>query len=269
VAACGLHPSSASDGAEALARLRSALDEDRPYDLALLDLHMPGMDGLDLAREIRADARLAALPLIMLTSVGMYGRDLTALETGGAVALTKPVRQSQLLDVLATALSGRGGAAPAARPAAPASVTALVGTGVTARVLVAEDNPVNQRVAVRMLEHLGVQADVASNGHEAVERVTRQSYALVLMDCQMPELDGFEATAQIRASEGTGRRTPIIAMTASAMQGDRERCLEAGMDDYVSKPVHLDDLRAILASWLPRVSVSALRDLARTVQTGR
>jgi CheY-like chemotaxis protein len=119
------------------------------------------------------------------------------------------------------------------------------------RVLVAEDNPVNQRVAVRMLERLGLEADVALNGHEAVRRVADQPYALVLMDCQMPELDGFEATAAIRASEQPDDRTPIVAMTAAAMRGDRERCLAAGMDDYISKPVRIEELRSVLARWLP------------------
>jgi len=118
-------------------------------------------------------------------------------------------------------------------------------------VLVAEDNPVNQRVAVRMLERLGVQADVAGDGVAALHCLSQREYDLVLMDCQMPELDGFEATSRIRAGEGPGQRTPIIAMTASAMRGDRERCLAAGMDDYVAKPVRIDDLRAVLARWLP------------------
>jgi CheY-like chemotaxis protein len=135
--------------------------------------------------------------------------------------------------------------------------------GVRARVLVAEDNPVNQRVTVRMLQHLGVGADVASDGAEAVASFGRQPYELVLMDCQMPELDGFEATARIRASEGSARRTPIVAMTAWAMQGDRERCLAAGMDDYISKPVHLDDLRAVLERWLPHVAEPAAPDVER------
>jgi CheY-like chemotaxis protein len=123
-------------------------------------------------------------------------------------------------------------------------------------VLVAEDNPVNQRVAVRMLERLGLQADVAKDGLAAIRCLARRSYDLVLMDCQMPELDGFEATAEIRATEAPGQRTTIIAMTASAMHGDRERCLAAGMDDYVAKPVRIDELRVVLERWLPRLSRS-------------
>ena len=130
-------------------------------------------------------------------------------------------------------------------------------------MLVAEDNPVNQRVAVRMLERLGLGADVAADGAEAVQSFGRQPYAAVLMDCQMPELDGFEATARIRAREGTGRHTPIIAMTASAMRGDRERCLAAGMDDYVSKPVTIESLRTVLERWLPLEAAPPAPDVGR------
>ena len=130
-------------------------------------------------------------------------------------------------------------------------ITAIRRAGPSPRVLVAEDNPVNQRVAVRLLEHLGIRADVVSDGNEVLESLRRQSYALVLMDCQMPELDGFEATARIRAGETANGHIPIIAMTASAMQGDRERCLAAGMDDYVSKPVRIDNLRTVIERWLP------------------
>jgi CheY-like chemotaxis protein len=197
--------------------------------------------------------------MVMLTSVGLPGRETSFEQTGIAVALTKPVRQPQLMDALATALrkrteSLRPPVRPTVRPhdqgdedASPP--VARLG-GVRRRVLVAEDNPVNQRVAVRMLERLGVGADVASDGREAIESFDRQPYDAILMDCQMPELDGFEATAAIRAREGHGRCTPIIAMTASAMRGDRERCLAAGMDDYLAKPVTIENLRAVLRRWL-------------------
>jgi CheY-like chemotaxis protein len=139
---------------------------------------------------------------------------------------------------------------PAARQATP-RVAVIQRAGPSSRVLVAEDNPVNQRVAVRLLEHLGLRADVVSDGNEVLESLRRQAYALVLMDCQMPELDGYEATARIRAGETADGHIPIIAMTASAMAGDRERCLAAGMDDYVSKPVRIDDLRSVIERWLP------------------
>jgi signal transduction histidine kinase/DNA-binding response OmpR family regulator len=250
VAAWSMHPTSAPGGSEALSMLRAAQDGALPYDLAILDLRMPGVDGLELAREIKADAALADLPLVLLTSVIVQDRERAMAESGIAVALTKPVRQSQLLDALGTAFTMRTPSAPAARRLPPTEPTP-VSDDVTARVLLVEDHPVNQRVAVRMLKHLGVDADVASNGAEAVERLRRHPYELILMDCQMPELDGFEATARIRASEGPDRHTTIVAMTASAMQGDRERCLAAGMDDYISKPVHMDDLRSVLKRWLP------------------
>src|SRR5262249_30012130 len=184
---------------------------------------------------------------------GMHGREVAFRQSGIAVALTKPVRQPQLLDALGVALGQR----PATPPPARAQVSVVETSsplplmGARPRVLVAEDNPVNQRVAIRMLERLGLGADVASDGREAVQSFGRQPYAAVLMDCQMPELDGFEATAKIRAREGNGRRTPIIAMTASAMRGDRERCLAAGMDDYISKPVTIDSLRTVLRRCLP------------------
>jgi signal transduction histidine kinase len=142
---------------------------------------------------------------------------------------------------------------PSTRPAAPSTLqsTSPQRSVPHPRVLVAEDNPVNQRVTVRLLEHLGIQADVASDGNDVIQSLARQSYALVLMDCQMPEVDGFEATARIRAGETADCRIPIIAMTASAMRGDRERCLAAGMDDYLSKPVRIDDLRRVIERWLP------------------
>jgi CheY-like chemotaxis protein len=257
--AWGMRTVSTSDAHSALRALRAAIMIGRPYDLAVLDLVMPEVDGLELARTIASDPALGRLPMVMLTSVGLPGRETSFEQTGIAVALTKPVRQPQLMDALATALrkrteSLRPPVRPTVRPhdqgdedASPP--VARLG-GVRRRVLVAEDNPVNQRVAVRMLERLGVGADVASDGREAIESFDRQPYDAILMDCQMPELDGFEATAAIRAREGHGRCTPIIAMTASAMRGDRERCLAAGMDDYLAKPVTIESLRTVLRRWL-------------------
>jgi signal transduction histidine kinase/DNA-binding response OmpR family regulator len=248
----GMRVVTAPDGPSALRMLRAAMLTGRPFELAVLDLQMPGIDGLELALKIRADHALARLPMVMLTSVGMHGREAAFRQSGIAVALTKPVRQPQLLDALATALGERapGRAQPRSQVTMVESAPPLPLTGARQRVLVAEDNPVNQRVAVRMLERLGLGADIASDGREAVNKLSSQSYAAVLMDCQMPELDGFEATARIRAREGSGRRTPIIAMTASAMRGDRERCLASGMDDYLAKPVTIDNLRTVLRRWL-------------------
>jgi len=250
--AWGMRVVTAPDGPSALRMLRAAHLTGRPFELAVLDLQMPGIDGLELALKIKGDPTFAHLPMVMLTSVGMHGREAAFHQSGIAVALTKPVRQPQLLDAIGTALGERMATQRSARGQIRAMEEATPPLpGARPRVLVAEDNLVNQRVAVRMLERLGLGADIASDGHEAVQSFGRQPYAAVLMDCQMPEVDGFEATARIRAREGNGRRIPIIAMTASAMRGDRERCLAAGMDDYLAKPVTIENLRAVLRRWLP------------------
>ncbi|MCC7372131.1 MAG: GAF domain-containing protein [Chloroflexi bacterium] len=253
MAAWGILPQSASDAASALAALHAAAALHRPFDLAVLDYHMPATNGLDLARQIKLDHRLSALPLVMLTSIGAPGTIDALHQSGISVALTKPVRQPQLLDAVAIALKSRAARSFGLRRLGGA----VDGPGQHDRtasrpcILVAEDNAVNQRVAVRMLERLGYRADVVSDGREAIQSSQRQPYAAILMDCQMPDVDGFEATAAIREHETSGHRTPIIAMTASAMQGDRERCLTAGMDDYLSKPVQIDALRAALERWAP------------------
>ena len=261
----GIHAVSASDAASALAHLRTGYATGRPFDLAVLDLQMPGTDGLELAAQIRSIAGLAHLPMVMLTSVGTHGRERAIRQSDIVATLTKPVRQPQLLAALAEALAARGGTHLTARRLAPASgaPTGLRTVGSRPRVLVAEDNPVNQRVAVRMLERLGLGADVAADGREAIQSFSRQPYAAILMDCQMPELDGFEATARIRAREVTGHHTPIIAMTAAAMRGDRERCLAAGMDDYLSKPITIESLQAVLERWLPLTAEGPKQDPGR------
>jgi PAS domain S-box-containing protein len=253
LATWGMVSGSAASGPEALERLRAAAST-APYELAILDMQMPDMDGLALARAIKADPALAGTRLVLLTSLGQHGPTAEAHAAGVGAFLTKPVRQSQLYDGLATVMANPPGAGAALVPAATAS-PAPVSDERTAhgpRLLVAEDNAVNQKVAVRMLEKLGYQADVVANGVEVLDALDRIAYPLVLMDCQMPEMDGYAATAAIRAREGAGRRTPVIAMTAGAMQGDRERCLAAGMDDYVAKPVRAEDLDAVLARWLSR-----------------
>ena len=267
----GLTADEAPDGSTALAALRAAQEQGAPYHVAVLDLQMPGMDGLELARQVRADPSLAATPIVVLSSLG---RDEDRAQVGAlglAGFLRKPVRQVQLHECLATLFRGRGRAlsaasvapaavAPAAvAPAAVAPVAATVTVRPSApavepaartRVLVVDDNPVNQRVAVRLLEKAGYGVDVAANGREAVEAVTRQRYHLVLMDCQMPEMDGYEATRAIRSAECRGTpRTTVLAMTANAMAGDREKCLDAGMDDYLAKPVTSAALDAMLARW--------------------
>jgi two-component system sensor histidine kinase/response regulator len=216
---------------------------------------MPGMDGLELARTIKADPDLAALPLVMLTSITQRGHQELVQQAGIAAYLTKPVRQAHLFDCLVLVKSTSTAAVDASsqttQPLIDRYRLAQVKARNQPRILVAEDNLINQKLAVRLLEKLGYKADVAADGNEVVEALTRTAYAAVLMDCQMPHMDGFEATMVIRQREGTVHHTPIIAMTANAMHGDRERVLAAGMDDYISKPVKVDDLAATLRRWIP------------------
>ncbi|MEO8436119.1 MAG: response regulator [Pyrinomonadaceae bacterium] len=248
----GMLPTEADAGQRALELLRVAAEQSRPFDVVLMDLQMPDMDGFELARIIKADPKMRAVPLILMPSFGQRGDGQIARETGFAAYLTKPVRQSQLYDCLVTVLN-KSEIIPT--PSLPTKlVTRHTLEEVTALsrrlILIAEDNIVNQKVAARQIEKLGYRADVAANGLEAVEALLRIPYDLVLMDCQMPEMDGFEATAEIRRREGDGAHTPIIAMTANALQGDREKCLAAGMDDYLSKPVKVEELQGMLARWL-------------------
>jgi signal transduction histidine kinase/CheY-like chemotaxis protein/HPt (histidine-containing phosphotransfer) domain-containing protein len=246
--AWGCAPQTVTSGAEALGRLAAAARGEAPVDVVLMDMQMPDMDGEETVRVMRTDPRLAVVPVILLSSMGAVGNAEEIRAKGFAAALTKPVRQSHLLEALGRVLAGTPAARAARRPA-DADVTADLGL----RVLLAEDNVVNQKVALRMLARLGCLAEAVPDGHDAVAAVEGGTYDVVLMDVQMPGLDGFEATAAIRAREGaSGRRIPIVAMTAHAMQGDRERCLAAGMDDYVSKPVRLSELARVLAGWAAR-----------------
>ena len=247
LAAWGMHADEVEDGPSALERLRAGAGRGEGYQLALVDHQMPGMDGMELTRAIKADPALASLPVVMLTSLGSRAEAVSWPE-GISGWLTKPVRQSRLLDCVMNAL-GEGARAPAPRHRGPDLKEVEV--RFRHRILVAEDNVVNQKVAVRMLEKLGCRVDVAADGKEALEALRLVPYALVLMDCQMPEMDGYEATAAIRGAERvTGSHIPIIAMTAHAMEGDREKCLEAGMDDYIAKPVSLEGLGKVLGRWL-------------------
>jgi two-component system sensor histidine kinase/response regulator len=242
----GMHVECVANAFRALECLRMARREDRPYDLAILDHQMPDMDGMALARAIKSDPALAAIPLALLTSVSYRGAAEEAQHAGFSAFLLKPIRQSQLYDCIATVMG------MSSEPAPQRLITShtLAETPSRARVLVAEDNAVNQRLAARMLEKRGCRVDVVANGLEAVEAVTRIAYDCVFMDCQMPEMDGYVATSLIRQREAlTGAHIPIIAMTANAMEGDRERCLAAGMDDYISKPVEPHELAAAIQKW--------------------
>jgi signal transduction histidine kinase/CheY-like chemotaxis protein/HPt (histidine-containing phosphotransfer) domain-containing protein len=237
-------------GAQALMAMAQALEDGQPFQLAILDMHMPETDGLQLAQKIKRLFPLSETRLVMLTS---------ALSTGGAEereaagivrCINKPLRQSELLDVVSSVLTGTAVTLREKPTAEPESETVAF-TRLKAQVLLAEDNPVNQEVAKAMLAQLGVRVRVAENGEKALELLATHDFDLVLMDCQMPVLDGYQATAAIRESETDGSaRLPVIALTANAMEGDRDRCLTAGMDDYLAKPYSLAQLKATLSRWL-------------------
>ncbi len=220
---------SVSGGSQALAKLHRSADLGDPFNLVVLDMYMPGMDGLSLAKTIKSDPALAEIRMIMLSSVFMADTAKMEREAGILRHLTKPVRQSQLYDCIASAMGVKLDIPAHAAPLHEADSGEF-----TARVLVAEDNPVNYEVARWMLESLGCQVDVVENGQQALNISENQAYDLIFMDGQMPELDGYEATKQIRVREqDSGRYTPIIALTANVLAGERERCLQVGMDDYI------------------------------------
>src|SRR6185437_1262194 len=228
---------STSSGAEALQVLREAAAAGSPFNLVILDMQMPVMDGVMLARAIKAEPGLAKTKLIMLSSLGEQLEPDQLREVGITACLVKPAKQSCLFNCIADALGARRAATPEIPMNANATTTPV--TSHKGRILLAEDNTINQDVALGQLDRLGYTADVVANGREALDALGRVSYDIVLMDCMMPEMDGYEATKKIRESErqnGNSRRLHIIAMTANAMQGDRDKCMAAGMDDYVSKP---------------------------------
>jgi signal transduction histidine kinase/DNA-binding response OmpR family regulator len=249
----GLEAVAAPDGVRALQLLRDAAARNLPFHVALIDMHMPGVGGMELGRSIKGEPTIASTRLVLLTSIGTRGQARDAQDTGFAAFLTKPLRQSALHDCLVTLLDRPAGA-PAGEVTAPIITRHTLAEARAARrgrILVAEDNAINQLVAVGLLERLGYRAEVVSTGRQAVEAMARARYDLLLMDCQMPEMDGFEAARAIRTQEGSGRRVPIIALTADATDRVKELCHQAGMDDYVSKPVDRELLRAALLHWLP------------------
>jgi two-component system, sensor histidine kinase and response regulator len=265
VSSWGMQAEQAPDGPSALDMMGAAWRGGQAFDIALVDMQMPDMDGIQVALVAKADPAVASVPLIMLTSLGANGEKQRALQAGFASYLTKPVRQSQLFDAVASAMSTLAeerAADERARVRARQATAAALDPGQRPLVLVAEDNVVNQKVAQRLLEKLGYRCDVVANGAEAVEALRRIEYAAVIMDCQMPEMDGYEATARIRDMDGSRRHTPIVAMTANAMTGDREKTLAAGMDDYVTKPVKVEALAAALARWVRKTDASSPEVLA-------
>jgi PAS domain S-box-containing protein len=237
----------AADGEAALALLQGAVKEGAPYAVALLHMELGEMEGAGLGRRIREDPTIDTTHLVLVSSVGRRGEASRFADIGFANYLTTPFREAHLRECLARVAADSAGAREG--PIAQAAAQARPGRG--ARILLVEDNPTNQLVGVKVLEKLGHQVDVAANGEEAVAAIGKLRYDLVLMDCHMPVMDGYEATREIRRTEGQGPRLPIIAMTASALREDRDKCLEAGMDDYLSKPVEPARLEAMIEHWLP------------------
>jgi PAS domain S-box-containing protein len=278
LASCGLVTAASEDAPSAL-ELLAASPEGTRHDLGVLDMQMPVMDGLELARRIKGDPTLAHMRLVLLTSIGQGDRQQEAA-AGISATLSKPVRQAQLFDVLARVMADAGGTAPTvpgplvaaangplpSLPDAPDLSESADGPSL-GRILVVEDSSINQQVALAMLRKLGYRGDAVGNGLEAIDALERIPYAAVLMDCQMPEMDGFEASAEIRRREGAIRHIPIVAMTGNAMEGDRERCLAAGMDGYISKPVRADELATALKRFVPVVPEPAATDGHRSAGT--
>jgi signal transduction histidine kinase/CheY-like chemotaxis protein len=286
----GMVDDQAPDAATAMALIEQQARNGVAYDVAIVDMLMPGKDGLEFAKEMKVHPVGSLVRLVILTSLIQRGHAELARQAGFVAYLTKPARHDQLSNCLRTVLgmpelAGETAATTVTAPAQPLITRhTLAETGSAARILVAEDNLINQKLAVRMLEKLGYQADVVGNGQEALAALERVSYAMILMDCQMPEMDGLAATAEIRRREalsvkreaqdaGLGRcdasesgtheasrftndasfrHIPIVALTANAMSGDRDRCLAAGMDDYLTKPVRKENLKATLDRWIAR-----------------
>jgi PAS domain S-box-containing protein len=247
----GLACESVDRPSAALGALDQASREGQPFELAMLDVNMPQMDGVELVREIRRRPALGALRIVVLSSATLRPSDWVGI--GVSATLTKPARQSAIYDAIAEAFTGPGHDIGFASRARPSSAD----RGLT--VLIAEDNEINHTVASGLLSALGLRTEWAHDGQEAIDMVAAGNYAAIFMDCQMPGVDGFEATRQIRDGE-EGVRVPIIAMTAFSLPGDRERCLATGMDDYLSKPIRREEAEAVIARWLPtsRSSTSTL-----------
>jgi len=238
----GMLPYAYASGQEALAHMQA----DVPFDVAILDMQMPDMDGLMLGEQIRGYQNAKALPLVMLTSLGR--RDIETQGVEFAAFLHKPIKPSQLYNVLVSLFAEAEQARPVLKPteATGGQFDALLGRRLPLRILLAEDNTVNQKLALRLLERMGYRADVVANGLEVLEALQRQRYDVILMDVQMPEMDGLEASRAIHEGWEASQRPRIIAMTANAMQGDREECLAAGMDDYLTKPIQINVLQEAL-----------------------
>ncbi|WP_321473268.1 response regulator [uncultured Paludibaculum sp.] len=255
-----MYPTLVSDAVSALAELRRAYQCGEPYPLLLTDGHMPRMDGFTMVGCVRQDERLSATSIVILTSAGKPGDVARCRELDVDSYLTKPVRRSELKGILGRVLSARAAARAAVPASGPVTVAPPISDGPAQRrfseslaglhILLAEDNAINQRLAVQFLEKRGCHVTVASNGQLAVEAMRKQRFAMILMDAEMPVMDGLQATAAIREWERhEGGHIPIVAMTANAMEGDRDRCLNAGMDGYIAKPIRLTEFHAVIESF--------------------
>jgi signal transduction histidine kinase/CheY-like chemotaxis protein len=254
VASWGMAPTSVADAEQAFTELQEAIEDGTPFHVALLDLNLPGGNGLELAQRIADSPGIRAVPLVLLTSTGQIEQ---AASRNIGYQLTKPVRRSRLLEAVRTVMTADSGRARELEgqpqpTGSPASESGLGGS----RILVAEDQRNNWLLIERLLAKRGHAADIATDGNLALEKLHSDSYDLVMMDCQMPRLDGYDTAREIRRREAAEQRShvPIVAMTASAMEGDRERCLAAGMDDYIAKPIDTRKLDQLLARWLPDIS---------------
>jgi signal transduction histidine kinase/DNA-binding response OmpR family regulator len=251
----GARTATAASGQEALQRIEEALAQSDPFHGALVDLQMPGMDGATFGQQVRRDRRCATMALVVLTATGVRGEAAQLSELGFDGYLLKPISGEHLAQALAAAVRALAQAGDSPRRPPREDVQSRgpeAGQSIQARVLLVEDQGVNQVIARRFLEREGATVEIADNGRMALEILAQRSFDLVLMDCQMPEMDGFEATRRIRALEaGTGVHLPVIAMTAHAMAGDRDRCLAAGMDDYLTKPITRDALLRGVSRWIP------------------
>ncbi len=246
----GCQTEEAKSGSQALSMLKTIKEGEQPFEVALIDFQMTGMDGEELAREITADAEIPDMPLILVTSSPQRGDAAKMLDAGFDAYLTKPVRHSQLHDSIAAVMGGQQESEENKQRPLITQHSLKESSRWRMKLLVVEDNAVNQKIAVKMLEKSGFRCDVAASGREAIQAISKTPYALVFMDCEMPDMDGFDATREIRKLEGESRHTPIVAMTGRVLEGDREQCLEAGMDDYVAKPVSVLTLNEILTKHL-------------------
>ncbi len=264
LAEAGLEVESCTSGEAALIQMSRFAENGRPFGLVLIGARLADMDGENLGKLIKMDDLLKSAALVYLATTGQPGDGRRLHQTGFAVYLVKPIRSADLLDAMAHAWHDRGtgpqplitrhslAEARAATQRKPRSSGSIPGVGgKPLRILLVEDNAVNQRLATKLLEKLECQSEIAANGREALSRLAQGSYDLILMDCQMPEMDGYETTRQIRASESAFAGIPIIAMTANAMRGDREKCLSAGMNDYLTKPIKAEELERMLGRWAP------------------